>query len=356
MIGILYGTFDLFHIGHENIIKRSKAEVDYLIVGVTTPEFDSLRGKCDVVDSINTRIENVKNTGLVDEIICENYVGQKIDDILKYNVDVIFFGSDWEGKMDYLNEYCKVKYFPRTEHISSTELRKKIKTGIIIGGSSDIGLGIIDMLLNKNYKVISTYNSKTPTLYNDKLTWFNVDLSKTNEIYSFIDKIKQTNKNIDCIIFNAGTTIRKPLENTTDEDIYNILNVNFVSSFIILRELKHLLTDDAKIIFTGSQMGINPHSTSILYGVSKSMIHSFVKNLVKEFDNSNITVNCIVPGFVETKWQLEKPIQIKENIKNKTALHRFANIWEIVNGFKFILENPYVNGALIEINGGYNYK
>ncbi len=122
---ITYGTFDLFHEGHYNILRRAKELGDYLIVGVTTEEYDQARGKLNVVDSLITRIENVKKTGFADEIIVEESQGQKFRDIQKYNIDIFTVGSDWVGVFDYLNEYCKVIYLDRTKDISSTMLRVK---------------------------------------------------------------------------------------------------------------------------------------------------------------------------------------------------------------------------------------
>ena len=121
---ITYGTYDLFHTGHYNIIKRAKERGDYLIVGVTSDFYDKTRGKLNVKQSVSERIENVKKTGLADKIIVEEYMGQKIDDIIKYNVDELVLGSDWLGKFDYLKEYCKVTYLERTKGVSSTQLRK----------------------------------------------------------------------------------------------------------------------------------------------------------------------------------------------------------------------------------------
>lgn len=121
---ITYGTFDLFHEGHYRILQRAKALGDYLIVGVTTESFDKNRGKLGVIDSLITRIENVKKTGLADEIIIEEYNGQKVIDVQRYNIDIFAIGSDWIGKFDYLNDYCKVVYLERTRNISSTALRK----------------------------------------------------------------------------------------------------------------------------------------------------------------------------------------------------------------------------------------
>ena len=135
---ITYGTFDLFHQGHYNLLKRAKDLGDYLIVGVTTDNFDLERGKMNTCNNVMERIEAVKATGLADLILIEEYRGQKIDDIQKYGVDVFAIGSDWEGYFDYLNEFCQVVYLPRTQGISSTQLREErpvVKIGIIGTGS-----------------------------------------------------------------------------------------------------------------------------------------------------------------------------------------------------------------------------
>lgn len=130
---ITYGTYDLLHQGHINLLRRAKELGDYLIVGVTSDSFDQGRGKLNVRNNVLERVEAVKATGYADEIIIEDYLGQKIDDIQKYNVDIFAIGSDWEGKFDYLNEYCKVVYLPRTEGISSTMLRAERQTIYRIG-------------------------------------------------------------------------------------------------------------------------------------------------------------------------------------------------------------------------------
>lgn len=130
---ITYGTYDLFHEGHYNLLKRAKALGDYLIVGVTSDYFDKSRGKFNVQDDLMTRIENVKKTGFADKIVVEEYFGQKIDDIKKYHADVFTVGSDWKGYFDYLNEYCQVVYLERTKGISSTQIRNtnNVKLGVL---------------------------------------------------------------------------------------------------------------------------------------------------------------------------------------------------------------------------------
>lgn len=122
---ITYGTFDLFHEGHYRLLQRAKALGDYLIVGVTTERYDQARGKLNVIDSLMTRVENVKKSGFVDEIIIEETVGQKVSDVKKYQVDIFVVGSDWRGIFDYMNDYCKVVYLERTKSISSTMLRNE---------------------------------------------------------------------------------------------------------------------------------------------------------------------------------------------------------------------------------------
>ncbi|MCM1181833.1 MAG: adenylyltransferase/cytidyltransferase family protein, partial [Roseburia sp.] len=135
---ITYGTFDLFHEGHYRLLQRAKALGDYLIVGVTTEKYDMERGKLNVVDSLLTRVENVKKTGLADEIIIEETGGQKISDVQKYHIDIFTVGSDWVGLFDYMSDYCKVVYLERTKNISSTMLREQNrqiqKIGIIGSG------------------------------------------------------------------------------------------------------------------------------------------------------------------------------------------------------------------------------
>ncbi len=143
---ITYGTYDMLHYGHISLLERAKELGDYLIVGVTADDFDKMRGKINVQQSLMERIEAVRVTGLADEIIIEEYEGQKIDDIRRYKVDVFTVGSDWRGTFDYLEEYCNVKYLDRTLGVSSSELRaKKMQVKIGLVGNSPI----IDKYLNE---------------------------------------------------------------------------------------------------------------------------------------------------------------------------------------------------------------
>ena len=135
---ITYGTYDLFHYGHQRLLERAKELGDYLIVGVTADDFDKQRGKINVKQSLMERIESVRATGLADEIIIEEYEGQKIDDIKRMDVDIFTVGSDWVGHFDYLNEYCDVVYLDRTEGVSSSQIRsmrRNLRLGLVGYGS-----------------------------------------------------------------------------------------------------------------------------------------------------------------------------------------------------------------------------
>ena len=231
-----------------------------------------------------------------------------------------------------------------------------MKTAIVTGGTSGIGLGVAKMLLDKGYYVYTTYVGADFTEKIENFEPIKVDQTNREELYRFIAQIKEKCSSIDCIVCNAGMTIRKSFTETTDSDWDCMMEVAVNSHYILVRELYGLITAGSRIIFTGSQMGLMPHAMVLSYGVTKAAVHALAKNLVKEFEGTGTTVNAIVPGFVETPWQKEKPEEIKQNIYRKTAIHRFASVDEVVDAYRFCIENPFVNGSLIEVNGGYSYK
>ena len=231
-----------------------------------------------------------------------------------------------------------------------------MKTAIVTGGTSGIGLGVAKMLLSKGYRVYATYVGPDFEEILENFEPIKVDQSNREELYTFINRIKLECNNIDCVVCNAGLSIRKSFTETTDMDWDTMMEVAVNSHYILVRELYSLIPHGSRIIFTGSQMGLMPHATVLGYGVTKAAVHALAKNLVKEFEGTGTTVNAVVPGFVETPWQKEKPEEIKQNIYGKTAIHRFATVDEVVEAYRFCIDNPFVNGSLIEVNGGYSYK
>ncbi|MBM7646995.1 glycerol-3-phosphate cytidylyltransferase [Scopulibacillus daqui] len=122
---ITYGTYDLLHWGHINLLKRAKEQGDYLIVGLSTDEFNALKNK-KAYHSYENRKFILEAIRYVDEVIPENNWEQKVNDIIEHNVDVFVMGDDWEGKFDFLKDHCEVVYLPRTEGISTTKIKKDL--------------------------------------------------------------------------------------------------------------------------------------------------------------------------------------------------------------------------------------
>lgn len=144
---ITYGTYDLLHHGHVRLLERAKALGDRLIVGVTSDAFDKERGKLNVVQNALERAKAIESLGIADEVIIEEFQGQKIADIKRFDVDIFAIGSDWEGKFDYLNKYCKVVYLERTAGVSSTGLRKERSgkaVNLAIWGDNYLSYRLID--------------------------------------------------------------------------------------------------------------------------------------------------------------------------------------------------------------------
>ncbi len=231
-----------------------------------------------------------------------------------------------------------------------------MKYAVVTGGTSGMGYGVAQMLLGKGYKVFATYVGPDFEEKIDNYEAHKVDQCNREEVYHFIDYVKSQTDHVDCLVCNAGMSIRKSFTETTDLDWDRQMEVAVNSHYIMVREFYPIIPAGSRILFTGSQMAVQPHATVLAYGVTKSAVCALAKNLVKEFEGTGTTVNAIIPGFVATPWQNEKPEDIKQNIYKKTAIHRFATVDEIVDAFRFCIDNPFVNGSLIEVNGGYCYK
>ena len=125
---LTYGTFDLLHYGHINLLKRAKALGDYLVVAVSTDDFNEIKGK-KAYHNYETRKLMLEAVRYVDLVIPEENWEQKIDDVKKYDIDIVVMGSDWAGsdRFDYLKDYCEVVYLPRTEGVSTTQIKEELK-------------------------------------------------------------------------------------------------------------------------------------------------------------------------------------------------------------------------------------
>lgn len=124
---LTYGTFDLFHVGHLNVLERAKSLGTHLTVAISTDEFNQIKDKKSTVP-FEDRKRIVEALRVVDECIPEFSWDQKIDDVIKYDIDIFVIGDDWQGKFDFLMDYCEVIYLPRTPGISTTEIKDNIKS------------------------------------------------------------------------------------------------------------------------------------------------------------------------------------------------------------------------------------
>ena len=239
-----------------------------------------------------------------------------------------------------------------------------MKNAIVTGATRGIGLAVAEMLLKEGYHVTVTYaydeDSVQPcrerlSFVGDAFEILWVDQTNKQEMHDFALKMREKGHS-DCIVCNAGMTLRSSLQEIDEEGWERVMQMNVNSNVYLIRDLFNFIPHGSRIVFTGSLMGVLPHSVSLSYGVTKAAVLALAKNLVKFFEGTNTTVNAIAPGFVETDWQKDKPQEIRNNIYNKTAIKRFAEPEEIADAVRFCINNAFVNGSVIEVSGGYCFK
>ena len=237
---------------------------------------------------------------------------------------------------------------------------------LVTGGTKGIGKAIVLKYLHQGCYAIITYSSDDETAelfqreldvnYKDKYEIIKADLSKIEEVKIMCNIIRCKYRKIDYLILNAGVTNRNSFSDMTIDEWNYVINVNLTMRFFIVQSLVDCIIKGGSILFIGAVMGIYPHAISIPYAVSKAGVHMLSRQLVKHLAPYKITVNTIAPGFVDTPWQKSKPLEQRIRIENKIALKRFALPEEIAQLCWDISQNAYINGSLLEIDGGYCYE
>lgn len=237
---------------------------------------------------------------------------------------------------------------------------------LITGGTKGIGKSIAVELAKAGYNLILTYASDEQTaikLQQELQSNYYVEVSvllsdiTQKESVDFIHSfLLEKDIKLFSIIFNAGVTSRVPFEEIEIEDWERVFFANVHFPVFLMQRVLPQIDIGGNIVFTGSLMGVYPHSVSLAYGVTKSAMHSLVQNMVKFLAPYKIRVNAIAPGFVDTEWQKTKPAEIRKRIEDKIALERFCEPSELAQVYKLIVENSYLNGEIVTVSGGYSYK
>jgi len=240
-----------------------------------------------------------------------------------------------------------------------------MKTVIVTGGSRGIGAAIVKELAKEKYNIVLNYNNSEEAAkqiqkeleeQNIKIEIFKADVSKREEVKELVKFTLEKYKNIDVLINNAGIDQVKPFMDITDADWNNIMQVNLNSVFYCSQEVLENMIHNKNgcIINISSIWGRVGASCEVHYSASKAAIDGLTKALAKEMGPSNIRVNSIAPGIIETEMNKYLSREDLQEIINQIPLGRIAKPEEIVKSIKWLIEDDYVTGQVISVDGGWN--
>ena len=237
---------------------------------------------------------------------------------------------------------------------------------VITGASNGIGEGIVRYLSKYDYNIVLNYNtSKDKALkiqneifekFGKQIEIFKADISKRKEVKEWVEFCIEKFKRIDVLINNAGISQIKPFTDITDEDWNNIIQVNLTSAFYTSQEcLRYMIKEkNGCIINISSIWGKTGASCEVHYSVSKAGLDGLTKSLAKELGPSNIRVNGIAPGIIDTRMNNDLTKEDIESIKEEIPLEKIGNVVDIAKCVKWLIEDEYTTGQIIGINGGWN--
>jgi len=237
---------------------------------------------------------------------------------------------------------------------------------VITGASNGIGEGIVRYLSKYDYNIVLNYNtSKDKALkiqneifekFGKQIEIFKTDISKRKEVKELVEFCIEKFKRIDVLINNAGISQIKPFTDITDEDWNNIIQVNLTSAFYTSQEcLRYMIKEkNGCIINISSIWGKTGASCEVHYSVSKAGLDGLTKSLAKELGPSNIRVNGIAPGIIDTRMNNDLTKEDIESIKEEIPLEKIGNVVDIAKCVKWLIEDEYTTGQIIGINGGWN--
>lgn len=236
------------------------------------------------------------------------------------------------------------------------------KTAVVTGSTRGIGKRIAFDLLRRGHFIILNYAADDDAAEETRREFsgfsrdfiiVKADLSSFDGMHIFLSELKRVTSSIDYVVLNAGFTKRTAFRDLSVEDWVTIINGNLSIPFFMLQGLEKTIRDDGRIIFIGSVLGKAPHAISIPYGVSKGSLQTLVKYLVPVFSPRKITVNVVAPGFTDTEWHAGKDPKHRRRIEEKISLGRFGTIGEISSCCLHLIDNGYITGQSILVDGGY---
>lgn len=240
------------------------------------------------------------------------------------------------------------------------------KYAFITGGTKGIGKAVAECLAKAGYQLILTFASDVQRAdevrmelarqYGISVQVLQADSSDMNSIETIAAYLENKKIRLEALVLNAGLTCRDAFEKMQFADWQRVFTANVHFPVFLLQRIVGYINEGGSVVFTGSLMAIEPHSVSLAYGVTKSAVHSLIKNLVKFLVPYEVRVNGVAPGFVDTEWQNNKPAEIRQNIERKVSLGRFCEPEEVAEVYRMLIENKYFNGEIVVVDGGYSYK
>ena len=231
---------------------------------------------------------------------------------------------------------------------------------LVTGASRGIGREIAKRMMQRGIKVVANYNKSEEQATNLKKEYnidiYKADITKREEVHKMIEYTLEKYKKIDILVNNAGISESKMFIDVTDEDWHKIIDTNLYSAFCVTQEvLPNMIHNKSGCIINISSIwGITGASCETVYSVTKAGIDGMTKSLAKELGPSNIRVNSIAPGIINTDMNRNLTVETIKDIKKEIPLERIGNTIDIARCVEWLIEDEYTTGQVISVNGGWN--